>query len=340
MKRTGLIALGMAVALVVIVLAAAQLTPGSSDSGVVVPEGGAADLTVRLDGSDEVLEGMRATDATSAGGAATAGFLEGAPSGGGGDAPPLPDLIGRKIVRDATISLEVEDVSASVQRVESIAAGAGGFVSASSVFVEDAPEPVGEDVSPPRRTQSATVTIRVPSGAYTAVMNQLRGLADEVQSESSTTSDVSEEFADLEARQRNLEATEATYLALLGKAETIPDILSLQDRINSVRLEIERIQGRINLLNDLSDLATILVQLRPPAPVVEEPSQPGWAQEVWEGAWDTSKDAMQALGTAAIVIGVVLAWLAIPALAVAVVWRLFWPRRQRGGEAGGTGTAA
>ncbi len=333
MKRTGLIALGMAVALVVIVLAAAQLTPGSSDSGVVVPEGGAADLTVRLDGSDEVLEGMRATDATSAGGAATAGFLAGGPFGGG-DAPPLPDLIGRKIVRDATISLEVEDVSASVQRVESIAAGAGGFVSASSVFVEDAPEPVGEDVSPPRRTQSATVTIRVPSGAYTAVMNQLRGLADEVQSESSTTSDVSEEFADLEARQRNLEATEATYLALLGKAETIPDILSLQDRINSVRLEIERIQGRINLLNDLSDLATILVQLRPPAPVVEEPSQPGWAQEVWEGAWDTSKDAMQALGTAAIVIGVVLAWLAVPALVIAVVWRLFG-RRPSGEGAGG-----
>ncbi len=342
MRKTGLIAIGMAVALVAIVLAAAQLTRGSSD-GVVAPESGPSELTVQLDERDGESQAMPTSDAArpASGGVGASGeagaFLAEEAFGGGGDALPLPDLAGRKIVRDATVSLEVEDVAASVQRVESIAAVAGGFVSASSVFVEEVPEPVPaeDDVSPPRRTQSATVTIRVPSGAYTSVMNELRDLADEVQSESSTTSDVSEEFADLEARQRNLEATEATYLALLEKAETIPDILTLQDRINSVRLEIERIQGRVNLLNDLSDLATVVVQLRPSALVVEEPSQPGWAQEVWEDAWDTSNDAMEALGTAAIVGGVVLAWLAVPALVIAVVWRLFGPRRPSGEEAGG-----
>ena len=43
---------------------------------------------------------------------------------------------------------------------------------------------------------------------------------------------------------------------------------------------------------------------------------------------------------AAIVGGVVLAWIAVPGLAVLVVWRLFGPRRPRGGEAGGTGSSA
>lgn len=340
MKKTGLIALGMAAALVAIVLAAAQLGRGSSGDGVSVPEGTAADLTVQLGDREDLPGGLLSDELREEPLAAPSDASAFSTGGVGEAAPPLPELAGRKIVRDATISLAVEDVAASVQRVESIAAGAGGFVSASSVFVEDAPEPLEDDVAPPRRTQSATVTIRVPASAYTSVMNQLRDLAGEVQSESSTTADVSEEFADLEARQRNLEATEATYLALLEKAETIPDILTLQDRINSVRLEIERIQGRINLLNDLSDLATIVVQLRPPLPVVEEPSQPGWAQEVWEDAWDASTEAMQALGTAAIVSGVVLAWLAVPALAIAIAWRLFGPRRPRGGEAGGDGSAA
>jgi hypothetical protein len=337
MKKTGLIALGIVAALVVVV-AAAQLRDGSSGGGVVAPDGtpllgqAATDLTVQLDEREGAPGEMGAADAAGSGADA---FVAEDPYGGSGDevAPPLPEVAGRKIMRNAGISLGVEDVGAAVQQVETIAGSAGGFVSESSVFVESPPEPLEGDTASPRRTQSAAVTIRVPTSAYASVMNQLRGVAGEVQSESSTTSDVSEEYADLEARLRNLEATEGRYLELLGKAETIPDILTLQDRINAVRLEIELIQGRINLLNDLTDLATIMVQLQPLALMAEEPSEPGWAQQVWEDAWETSEGALQAMGTAAIVGGVVLAWLAVPALAIAIGWRLFGPRRERKGEA-------
>ncbi|MCH8920106.1 MAG: hypothetical protein IIA23_05280, partial [Chloroflexi bacterium] len=65
-----------------------------------------------------------------------------------------------------------------------------------------------------------------------------------------------------------------------------------------------------------------------------------WAAEAWDTAWEGSQDAVVALGTVAIVGGVVLAWLAIPALVALAAWRLFGPRRSRGGEAGGTGTTA
>lgn len=332
MKKTGLMALVMVAALVAIVLAAARLTGGSSGGGMAAPEDTATDLTVQLAERGDVPAAV--PDVEAGGLAAGAAFGTGGSSGGSVDdvAPPLPEFAGRKIVRNATISLGVENVAAAVRQVEAIATGAGGFVSESSMFVEDVPEPPeGESVSP-KRTQSAAVTIRVPSTAYVSAMNQLRDIGGEVQSESSTTSDVTEEFADLEARLRNLEATEARYLELLDRAETIPDILTLQDRINAVRLEIERIQGRVNLLNDLTDLATIVVQLRPLV-VTEEPSEPGWAQSAWEDAWGTSQDAMQALGTAAIVVGVVLAWLAVPAMAIGIGWRLFGPRRERKGEA-------
>lgn len=344
MRKNGLIALAMVAALIVAVVGAAQLAGGPSDGE---PE---ANLTVNL--TDE--EGSAAVPRTGpevpalepASGEVDASslsdtFATDSAYGGDGDnvAPPLPELAGRKILRNATVSLGVEDVAAAVQKVESIAGSAGGFVSASSVFVEQPPEPLDGDSEPPRKTQSATVTIRVPATAYASVMNQLRGISGELDGESSTTQDVSEEFADLEARQRNLEATEARYLELLQTAKTVPDILSLQDRINAVRLEIERIQGRINLLNDLADLATITVELRPLA-AVETPQETGWAQQAWEDAWQTSEDALQALGTAAIVVGVVLAWLAVPALAIAIGWRTFGPRRPRGGEAGGTDSPA
>jgi hypothetical protein len=254
----------------------------------------------------------------------------------------LPQMLDRKIIRTARLELEVENVSAAVAEVEDVAVAAGGFVSESKVFIDEPSKSGGGDDRTPRRTETATVTIRVPAEAYQSVVGQLRGVAREVKSESSEASEVTEEYTDLQARLRNQEATEAQLLELLTKAETIPDILTVQDRISPVRLEIERVQGRINLLDSLTDLATITVELAAFVPPAEEQ---GWAAEAWDVAREGSQTAAVVLGSVAIVGSVVLAWLAVPALVIAAVWwrfgrrlsRLFQPPSEK---PGGTGTPA
>ena len=269
---------------------------------------------------------------TSGGGGGAAG-VGGQASGGGGPAPlPLPQLADRKIIRTATLELTVEDVAGAVQEVESAALGAGGFVAGSSLTIENPPAPATPDEEPPPQRQRASVTIRVPAAAYAGVMAHLRVIAKEVRSESSDASEVTEEYTDLQARLRNLEATEQRYLDLLTRAETIPDILTVQDRLNSVRLETEQVKGRIQLLDDLTDLATITVQLNlPPIAIQQEPQelQPGWAEEAWDNAWNASEDVLQALGTAAITGGVVAAWLIVPGLALLLGWRFLVHGRER-----------
>jgi hypothetical protein len=136
---------------------------------------------------------------------------------------------------------------------------------------------------------------------------------------------VTEEFTDLQARQRNLQATEQRYLELLNKAASIDEILTVQDRLNGVRLEIEQVTGRINVLNNLTDFASITVQLSLPPATVQADSQ-NWAQKAWHASWETSKDAMVVFGTLAIVGSVLLAWLAVPATILLVLWRLFGRR--------------
>ncbi|MCH7578539.1 MAG: DUF4349 domain-containing protein [Chloroflexi bacterium] len=330
-KRFGLVALALAVVVMAVVIAACGSEQSADDGGIDASAGAGE---ARGDGDTFAFsnEDVGELEAQAAGAPAPI-------TGGEGGGLSLPQLVDRKIIRTATLELEVEAVGAAVQEVESIAVAAGGFVSRSSVFIEEPPELGEEDDVAPRRTQTATVTIRVPAEVYASVMSQLRGIAEEVKSEISEASEVTEEYTDLQARLRNLEATEAGYLELLTKAEEIPDILTVQDRINSVRLEIEQVQGRVNLLDSLTDLATITVQLTLPVAPAEEPDGgQGWAAEAWDAAWEGSQDVMVALGTMAIVGGVVLAWLAIPALVALAAWRLFWPRRSGGGEAGGTGT--
>jgi hypothetical protein len=182
------------------------------------------------------------------------------------------------------------------------------------------------------------MTIRVPSESFSSTMTALRALATEITSETNSSQEVTEEYTDLNSRLRNLEAGEQRYLDLLGRASTIPDILTVQDRLSAVRLEIEQVQGRLQLLGDLTDLATITAQLDiPPLPAEEAKTQTaenrGWAEEAWEDAWETSKDALETIGAASIIAGVILVWVVIPGTGLLLAWRLFAPKRREEPEA-------
>ena len=250
------------------------------------------------------------------------------PAPSGDNALPEPNIQDRKIVRNANLELRVDSVATAVQQIDDVAAGAGGFVSASNVFVNSASD--GEDTA--SRTQTATLTVRVPADAYPTVMSRLRGISKETVSETSTASEVTEEFTDLQARLRNLQATEQRYLDLLNKAASIDEILTVQDRLNGVRLEIEQVTGRINVLSNLTDFASITVELSP-LPAIAQGGTENWVQKAWNASWETSQDAIVVLGTIAIVSAVFLAWLAVPAAITLVIWRLFgrrigdWGRR-------------
>jgi hypothetical protein len=281
--------------------------------------------------------GVEAPGTSSGAGEPSAAFGEDAEDGN----LPLAQL-DRKIVRTARLELSVESVTGAVAEVEDIAEAAGGWVSQSNVFV-DRPS---DDSGTVRRTETATVTIRVPAEAYRSVVSQLRGVAEEVRSESSEASEVTEEYTDLQARLRNQKATETQLLELLTKAGTIPDILTVQEKVNGVRLEIERVQGRINVLDSLTSMATITVELAVFVPAAEGGGGDGWAENAWDVAWEGSQTAVVVLGSTAIVGGMIVAWLAIPAAVIAFVWWRFGraisrllglPSNER---PGGSGTSA
>lgn len=264
-------------------------------------------------------------------GGGVGGPAEGSTEDSGGeqvDASSSQSLLDRKIVRTATLTLTVGNVGTGVADVERIATTAGGFVSSSNMTFQNA----GGDDS--ERRQVATLTIRVPSSSYASVMSELRGVAEEVTSETSNASEVTEEFTDLQSRLRTLEATESQYLELLSRAETIDDILTVQDRLNTVVAEIEQVKGRMNLLDDLTDLATITVELTPPLLLSQQGGDSkGWAEEAWDTAWETSEDALKVFGTIGIGLGVLAIWLAVPGALGLIGWRLYERRKASKGAA-------
>jgi hypothetical protein len=234
------------------------------------------------------------------------------------DLPATTAQDGRKIVQTASLRLQVKDVGDSFGEVGRIASEAGGFVAGSNFANQ------GE-------AQLATVSIRVPAARYQDVLRQLRALGVKVESEGSNASDVTEEYSDLGARLRTLEATEDQLLQLLARAQNVAEVLQVQDRLNSVRTEIERVKGRIALLDRLTDLATINVHLRR----VAAPGGDGRADLGAEiaAAWKASLDFLAGIAAGVLTVVVFAWWLplvAVPAVAVGSRW---WRARGRPLEA-------
>jgi hypothetical protein len=236
--------------------------------------------------------------------------------------PPAGQFDQRLILYNADLRLSVEDVPKTVQSLTQIATstcganGVCGFVSESNLRFEN-------------DRQLGTVKIQVPSDRYGEALNSVRGLGQKILSETSKSQDVTEEFTDQQSELRNLRASEERYLTLLRDAKSVQDILLLEDRLRQIRSQIERIQGRINYLQNRAALATISVELIPvgaaaassqvlPEPVVAA-----------QRAWNASLRFLS--GAASVVVTIVVFfWWAIPfVLAAIIAGRVWFGRRRR-----------
>lgn len=226
----------------------------------------------------------------------------GAPAAGGEKAAAE-----RMIVYESKLSMEVKDTTEAMEEVAAIARRKGGYVVSNSFRLE------GD-------RKVATITIRVPSKAYDETLAELRRLSLKVEQEDSKSQDVTEEYSDLGAQLRNLEATEVRYLDLLKRAESIDDILKVQARISETRREIERIKGRMQYLDRTTEMASITVSLLTRTVEKADPKQglPTW----WRKTTDAFDQSFVFLGNVATLLGMVIGflwWLIILGAAAALV---------------------
>jgi hypothetical protein len=140
---------------------------------------------------------------------------------------------------------------------------------------------------------SVTMTLRIPAAELTETMGAIKGSVEKVVSESQNAQDVSEQYIDLEARLTNLEALEVELRALLAEVRQQPEadpdkLLRVFSEISSVRSQIEQIQGQLNYLDDVVDLATLSVGLTPTPAVVPI------VEDTWEPV-EVARDALRSL---------------------------------------------
>jgi hypothetical protein len=179
-------------------------------------------------------------------------------------AAPAADGGASRVVKTGTIALVVKDkqVSPTLTAVERAATAQGGYLSASSS------DEYGD-------TPSGQVTIRVPVGSFEKLVAAVRTLDAKIATATTSGRDVTADYADLESQLRTLRATRERFLLILGQTKTISEILTVQQRVDDVSGQIDRIEGQRKLLASQSDLATLTVSVSEAGdPVVQATHKP------------------------------------------------------------------
>lgn len=177
--------------------------------------------------------------------------------------------IDTKIIRTGYVTIEVRDVTGSVEALKSLVVSKNGYVSSSSI---------SEGYN---KRLTGTVVLRIPAAEFDATMAGVKAVGT-VKSVSTQGQDVTEEYIDLQAQKTSYENQLAQYNQIMKRATNVSDVIEIQQQIDRVQTRLNQLEGRLRYLNSRIDMSTITVNLQEPEPLGGE-SGPSFISAINEG---------------------------------------------------------
>ena len=216
----------------------------------------------------------------------------------------------RMVIKNASLSIVVEEPGVSIEAINKLASDLGGFVVSSNLYRTQTAN--GLEVP------QANITIRVPADALDQALAEIKSGAGQILSENVSGQDVTQEYTDLESRLRNLEKAEKQLTEIMEQAWETEDVLVVYNRLVEVQEQIELIKGQMKYYEQSAALSAISVNIQ--ANEAVQPLKIGNWQPV-----GVAKRALQALINTLKFLADMLIWIVLYILPVALI--LFFPVR-------------
>ena len=254
------------VAVLMVVSIAGAACGGNDEGGAESGDAGMARMEAEQGGGGNAAAGMAAEGGDeTAMGRSDDGLVDQGP--GTPSAARLPTITS-SIIKNGDMSVEIErnGLDEVIREVETLADRYQGYVV--STTVDDSSSGTG------------VVIIRIPSDRFELALGAVKELG-QVKREQVSGQDVTAEFVDLEARLRNWTTQEAVLLRLMDRAQTISESIRVQAQLQQVQLEIERIRGRLDYLEDQTALGTLAVSFTEAGAI---PGKDSTIEKAWRDA--------------------------------------------------------
>ncbi len=213
----------------------------------------------------------------------------------------------RHVIYDIELVIETDDVARAAARAAALAETSGGFVANEST----------------EGSESATLTLRIPSARHTSVVSDLEELG-EVEHRSRSAEDVTGEVVDIEARVASQRRSIERIRELLDQASDLSDVVRIESELADREANLDSLLRRQEQLSSLTTLATVTVTFYKTDQAPEDgPTALGFMSGL-KGGWDAFVATVRVVGTVA---GALLPFAGAAALIGIPAW-MVWRRRK------------
>ena len=173
------------------------------------------------------------------------------------DMPENDPDFSEKIIYSASADIETIDFDVTIENVYKMLDMHGAFIETSHVSGMD----YAQKYYGYQSYRSAQYTLRVPVTAYTAMTDNLSVLGN-VTSLSSTAENITAQFTDTQSRLTTYRTEESRLLAMLEKADTVADMIVIEERLSDVRYQIESLTSTLKNWQNQVDYSTVSLYIR------------------------------------------------------------------------------
>ena len=162
---------------------------------------------------------------------------------------PAPELANRKLIRNATVELEIVSFDDAVQKITALANEDRGYVATTNSQKQANGKLRGQ------------VIVKVLPENLDRLLQKLRGLG-ELKNQTLGTEDVTKAYFDTDARLKNAHVMEQRLIDMLNtKTGKVSDLLQVEKELSRVREEIEKMQGDLKYWDSQVQFATVTISL-------------------------------------------------------------------------------
>jgi hypothetical protein len=252
----------------------------------------------------------------------TAAPMEGDPGSGSTGSITVPDD-GRKVILTAEVRMEAKDYDTALRDLLSTVTGMGGYVSNR------------EDYGYGNR--ETMLTLRIPSTHYADFIDGLPGIANVTRLVQSSQ-DITESYIETESYLASLTTQQDRLLELMAQAESLEDLLSIEDRLATVRAELQYYASLKNSYDNRLTYSTVTLTLWE----VKDYTviQPTFGEKLWESIKDSGEDFARFLEDLLFFLIGAFPYLVLLTAAVFLIRRVTKKRRAKKADAAKAAAAA
>jgi len=169
---------------------------------------------------------------------------------------PAPEGMAEKIIYSVFADIETMRFDESVERVYSLLARYGGFIENSSIS--------GTNLASQFHGWSdyryAYFALRVPKDRLDAITADLDSLGN-VTNVRTSAENITSQFFDTQSRLNSLRIQEERLLDMLSKAEDVPDLIAINEQLGNVLYQIEFFTTMLNNMQSQVDFSYLTVSI-------------------------------------------------------------------------------